>query len=206
MANLMGLNTAQFAGLSQVCVNTPLGMFDWKAQQSAGNVTVSDVPSKAIIHAVVATNIVPNPGFETNTTGWVTTTGQFVVSAAGTLTRVTAQFNSGVAAGQLVTTAVANEGTEAAITGTFKSGQLYGGSVFLKGNAGGEVVTVAIGITADNAQKSVTLTTSWQEVFFGWVPTADRTTVVFGVVQPAAAVSTIFVDDLTVNGLAILET
>jgi hypothetical protein len=138
-------------------------------------------------------NLFTNPSFETNATGWATTVTTRI-AAGGTLTRVTAQHHSGVAAGQVVTTAVANEGLDYA-TLPAVSGQALTVAVWLKGNAGGEALQLVLGDgTVGSATAAATLTTSWQRFSVTLTPTATGTTG-FAVRQIAAAVKTWFVDD-----------
>lgn len=140
-----------------------------------------------------------NPGFETNTANWsVSVPATYLVSGGGTLTRVTAQFHSGAASGQLVTTATANQGaaTSLAPSGGFKAGQAYGAEIWVKGNAGGEALQAFFGDnSADATLDSFTATTSWQRRTLLWVPSADRVTGYLGVRHPAASVVTYFLDD-----------
>lgn len=53
MANIMSLNTTDHPTLKQVLVNTPVGLFDFLAQQSAGSVTVANPIMKREVLAVV---------------------------------------------------------------------------------------------------------------------------------------------------------
>jgi hypothetical protein len=150
----------------------------------------------------LSTAYVTNPGFETNTTGWVANAPSTYVAAGGTLTRVTAQHNTGVAAGQLVTPGgTANTGTSTSMapTGGFIAGQRYTGVVFVKGNAGGEPLTVFFGDNSgDSATVTPTVTTSWQRVAVTWTPAANRATAYLGVRDTSTTAHTFFVDDAAV--------
>lgn len=70
--------------------------------------TATDIQSLDLVDlAGVVTNYTPNPGFEVNTTNWS------IVGAGTVISRVTAQFHSGVAALQIVTNSgVASQGAQ----------------------------------------------------------------------------------------------
>lgn len=52
MANVISLHTTNYPTLTQVLVNTPTGLFDFKAQQASGHVNVADSGTKAVILSV----------------------------------------------------------------------------------------------------------------------------------------------------------
>lgn len=134
------------------------------------------------------TNLVTNPGFETDLTGYSS-------GGVGTASRVTTQNHSGAAAMQIVNAASAVSGNyawELYFVSGLTAGQSYTFSVWLKGNAGGEIVKVG----PTGAQKTVTLTTSWQQVFVTF--TASSTSVELDFMSTSPASGTWFVDDVTV--------
>ena len=71
---------------------------------------------------------------------------------------------------------LANEGAEALLTGAFLVGQAYTFSVYLRGNAGGETVTLLFGTSADHATNNLPGMTSggWTRYAVTWIPTATR--------------------------------
>jgi len=146
-------------------------------------------------------NLAPNPSLEyvgVGTTGWAAVIN---FNAAGaTLTRVTTQHESGVAALQVKTDGTLGfEGAELAIPGTFRKGVAYTFSAYLKGAVGGESMEFAIGVGADDSVGSGILTTAWQRFSVTWTPTADRTGVSIDTLLPAKAEATWFVDAVMVN-------
>jgi hypothetical protein len=52
MANVISLNTSDHPTLTQVLVWTTTGLFDFKAQQAAGSITVSNAAAKAALLSV----------------------------------------------------------------------------------------------------------------------------------------------------------
>jgi uncharacterized phage protein gp47/JayE len=143
-----------------------------------------------------------NPGFETNTTGWVTTGPANLLTTGGTLTRVTSQFHSGVAAGQLVSgTGSTNRGASVsyAPTGGFRAGQLHGAAIWVKGNAGGESLRMLFGADSatDRATATFTATTGWVRHELGWTPAADAAAAYIAVRRDADTAVTFFLDDAT---------
>lgn len=52
MANVFTLNTTDHPALTQVLVWTSTGLFDFKAQQAAGSVTVTNPSTKATLLAI----------------------------------------------------------------------------------------------------------------------------------------------------------
>jgi hypothetical protein len=151
----------------------------------------------AIIKAVQSTlysafNLVPNPNLEVNTAKWGVGAGW--LTAGATLTRVTTQHQQGEAALQIVCPATINTGGAAELPGTFLKGIAYTGSLYVKGNAGGETMVLGLGTATDDNQTPVTLTTSWQRVTVTWTPTADRTGCLLALWHSAASAVTVFAD------------
>jgi hypothetical protein len=119
-------------------------------------------------------NYAANPSFEEDAVGsapalWNTTnfTGNGV-NNGGSITVVTPG-QTGNNAGQIVTTnALTSEGASLQVipAGYYQPGWTFSASMWMKGNAGGELVSLLLGNTAFYAggQTNVTLTTSWQQV------------------------------------------
>lgn len=138
-------------------------------------------------------NLVTNPGFETNTTGWSS-------GGIGTFTRVTAQHNTGVAAGQMVNAASSplsvpsanNYGWELYAVSGLTPGATYTVSLWVKGNAGAETVKAS---TLSSAVSTLTLTTGWQQISFTFVAgfTTDQI-----YVWSTTASATWFLDDVSI--------
>lgn len=134
-------------------------------------------------------NLVTNSGFETDLSGYSS-------GGVGTATRVTTQFHSGAASMQIVNAGTAvggNYGWELITPTGLTAGQAHTFRCWLKGNAGGEVVTVG----PAGSQKSVTLTTSWQQVIIPFTPTSTSIELDFISTSPASG--TWFVDDVSVT-------
>jgi hypothetical protein len=121
------------------------------------------------------TNLIPNPSFDYDTTGaapaaWSTigALGSNLNSGA-TATVVASGAYRGAKCCQVVTTtAQAAEGISLPVlaANAYSPGQQYSASMWLKGSAGGEALSLLLGNTAyyAGAQTNVTLTTSWQRV------------------------------------------
>lgn len=128
-----------------------------------------------------------------NLTGWGDIGGH--INAGATRSWVTtAPLNIGTGEMQIVTTATANEGAAAQVTGSsFTSGVPLTASVYLRGNVGGETILLVLGASGvDTATQSVVLTTSWVRYSVVWTPTANETQVFFTIRNTAANVSTWF--------------
>lgn len=139
-------------------------------------------------------NMVPSPSMEYSIAKWLAS-GLNFVAAGATLTKDTTQAFIGSASLKVVTTAVANEGAEIALAGTFLKGVKYTASIYLKGNAGAETGAVLFGIAADKAEVAFApLTTGWVRYSVTWTPTLDRTGVSLAVKHTAASVVTFFAD------------
>ncbi len=139
-------------------------------------------------------NLVTNPGIEVSTAGYGTAAG-YRINTGATLTRVTSQFHSGAAAMQVTTTAGST--TQGADYATLPviAGVPVTASVWVKGNVGGEPLTLIVGDgTVGAASTSVSATTSWQRMSTTLIPTTSGTTG-FAVSGGAAAVKTWFMDD-----------
>ena len=94
-------------------------------------------------------NLVPNPGFEVNTTGWDT--------FGGTLTRDTGTFHAGVASGKTV--AVANDQTRCLDVPVVVA--TYAFSCWVNGTA---AMTLRIQLGSEAGYEEFVLTGSWQQL------------------------------------------
>lgn len=159
------------------------------------DVTGGAVSSTSPMLLVLLGEQVTNSGFEVDTSGWANSGG--FIGGGATISRVTAQHNSGVAAMQVVTTATAFGGAQFTMGGTFLLGVTYTATCWMKGNAGGESVQFAFGVSGDVVQTNVVLTTAWQQVSVSWVPAANRTGVSVAAQNHTAAAITFFVDDVS---------
>lgn len=155
-------------------------------------------------------NVIADGSFESDTVGalpptWVDTyTSAYLVDGA-TAVVTTAEHKFGTKSLQ-VNTSGGNEGVGCVpITPkTFKAGQQYTFSTWLKGNAGGEQVALLFGAqypnNGDTAASAVaTLTTAWQQFSVTWTPTADRTAVFCALPAQTASAQEFFVDGVVVN-------
>lgn len=147
-------------------------------------------------------NLVPNPSLEYDTNAqapalWSASAPAFWLNSGATLTATTGQAFQGTKAMQVVTTATTNEGATINITpiGGVPAGTVLTFSVWVKGNAGGETLNIAVGAaSADSANSNITLTTSWQRFSVTWTATAYESAI-YAVVRTASATArTFFVD------------
>lgn len=150
---------------------------------------------------VVATNLVPNPSFETNTDGWAIAGGWAIV-AGGTLTRDTTVAQFGTASARVDTTAT-NQGIAHTFSGTFRAGVTYRISGWLRSNVG-ENARFLIGNDGNDAggQQLVLAANTWTRYSFLWTPSADR-------VNPslhAQHMGATAVRSLWVDGVMVIET
>lgn len=157
-------------------------------------------------------NWVMNPGVEVDTSniiqGWSVT--------GGTRTRVTAQFQSGAAALQVVTTASVSQGASFSISGTLVAGVPVSVSFYVKGNAGGESLDYYVGqasgnfpyygTTTSNTTGSITATTSWVRREFTFTPSSDMVSPQFTIRNATASAMTFFVDSVRVAPTAAFDT
>jgi YD repeat-containing protein len=140
-----------------------------------------DTPGAAWL-GLTATNLITNPSFETGATGWSPAAGSFTNSGAVQTIDSTSPAVVGSAALKIVTTgASAGEGSSNQVAGTFLFGTTYVFSVSIRGQAGGEKLSVVIGDnssgTTDARYQAYTVTTSWQRYSILWTPTANRSNV-----------------------------
>jgi hypothetical protein len=176
--------------------NYQVAVYDTSRYDAIGSTLLSDVSATATsIQADTGTrtNLVTNPSFGTNTTGWATT-GSGVV----TLTRVTTEAVVGIASGKVITDgAGANQGVFLSPQPSASASTTYTASVYLKGNSGGEQVTVQIrsqsGAVLLNAQ-DVTLDTSWTRYTVTGTTPAGATGVYMLIRTTGTSAATWFVD------------
>ena len=146
--------------------------------------------------------------FETDTGGWVTS-GYGAINPASSITRVTTQHYSGVAAGRVITPGSLIKEGVAVDFGPVTNGLPYIGSIYLKGNSGGELVEVFLydritGDAPDGSPVAVTLTTEWTRVFAAagaipgpgikWTPTMTNSNATLVVRNQGTAAYTYFID------------
>ena len=132
------------------------------------------------------TNQVTNPGFETDTTGWSS-------GGVGSFARTTSQFHSGVASLQVTNAGSPSGGNYAwaVYLATTTVGASYNLTCWVKGNAGGELLTIGIPGKTTN----ITLTTSWQQVVLSFTASSTTTELDFISTSPSAGVW--FLDDVS---------
>jgi hypothetical protein len=122
------------------------------------------------------TNLVGNPSFETNTTGW-SVAGDAFVGAATSITRVASSPQYGTARADVA--GAPNSGAFYAISGTFVAGVTYRAFVYARVSAGAGSLRVGIGsqgTPTDKAESaSIATSTNYQQIAVSWTPTADRT-------------------------------
>lgn len=134
-------------------------------------------------YATVTTSAVANPGFEVNTANWTV--------QAATLTRVTSQFHSGVASGQVVTTNT-DEGVFTSATG-LTPGRFYELIYWIKGTATESVYTYIQAPDVVVNATYLTLDGTWQKFTVGFT-TNDATATIF--IHSASGAQTLFLDDV----------
>lgn len=126
-------------------------------------ITDSDVGSGA--DGIV--NLVPNPGFETDTSTW-TTNSTFWTNSGATLTRITSDFDSGVACAKVVTDAISNqEGLVCSSLPTLLANTSYTFSARVKWISGRPVrFGFRDGTNASNNQTGYSSPTQWTTFTF----------------------------------------
>jgi hypothetical protein len=145
-------------------------------------------------------NLVGNPGFETDTSGWNTGGSG---STSITLTRVAGGHSGGSSAqvtnaGTSAATCVLNDSPNWIAT---TSAGIYTGSVWVRGDVAGATLKLRFreynnGTLVGTQTSSVTLSTSWQLVTVSYVPTAPgATTLDFNPYVSSAPVGTCFYAD-----------
>jgi hypothetical protein len=154
--------------------------------------------------AAARPNQVANPSFETDTSGWSSTTGYYLTTAPTSMTRVTTQAEVGAASLQVVTTATGGgQGAKYLIPIALAAGQQYDFTVFLKANANMQLgLFIGNGASDPGVNQTtggVAVTTAWQQFTVSYTPTVDvpANTALLGVKTLAAgAAGTFFVDNV----------
>jgi hypothetical protein len=169
---------------------------DDSALQSSDDLTVTVASSSQ--------NLVGNPGFETNTTGWNTSGSDVGV----TLTRVSGGHSggwSGLVANGGAATAATCKMQDAPNWVTTTSAGTYTGSMWVRADTAGATFTIKLrefnGSTLLVAKtKSVSLTTSWQLVTVTDVPTMPGTSTLdfMGLVLNAPVGTCFYADDMSI--------
>lgn len=134
----------------------------------------------ALVAAGSRRNLIANPSFETNTTGWSTSSPAYHMNSGATLTRQTPVIaQQGSYVGQIVTPgAVAAEGMAFAFSGyTFKGGTPYTLSMSIMASASTDCDLMLGKASADCAMADPTVTTTWTRYSVTWTPASDGTTV-----------------------------
>ena len=134
----------------------------------------------ALVAAGSRRNLIANPSFETNTTGWSTSSPAYHMNSGATLTRQTPVIaQQGSYVGQIVTPgAVAAEGMAFAFSGyTFKGGTPYTLSMSIMASASTDCDLMLGKASADCAKADPTVTTTWTRYSVTWTPASDDTTV-----------------------------
>lgn len=138
-----------------------------------------------------ATNLVVNPSFEIDTTGWAAS------GANAGIARVTTQHWVGDAALQvLVTPAAINQGALSSSM-TVTAGQTYVLSARVKGNAGGEIIRLRItGNVSGNTNYNYTLSTNWQTFTLAVAMGGSDTSATVAILTGTSAAITYFIDGI----------
>lgn len=113
-------------------------------------------------------NLIANPSFEVNTTGWT--------AVSGPLTRVATSPLYGSWCGSIPVVIPTVNGIDFIISGTFKLGVTYDAQIWMRVDAGGAInATLSLGNGADTATSGAgAVGTSWVARNVSWTPTADR--------------------------------
>lgn len=140
-------------------------------------------------------NLLGNPSFETNTTGW-TTTGT-------SLTRITtdAAPGGGTACGELVTSAGSQQaGIASRLVPTFLAGETYRASVYLRRTSGSGSCNLEFGPVGDTKVVGFQLGTAWRRVTVSYTAATDiaSSNPLFLLVVPSDA-TTIRIDNAAVT-------
>lgn len=152
-----------------------------------GEVPETDLPS---------VNRLPNPGPVADITGWTGAASIFNTSGAFVVWDSTPTPFIGPGLVHVQTDgASTHEGATAALLGTFQAGHAYTAAMYVRGGSGGETIQLLLGAATDSATSSViTLTAGWSRYSVTWVPTADRTSVVFAVRSASATATDFFLN------------
>jgi hypothetical protein len=138
-------------------------------------------------------NLVSNPGFETDVSGWSAVSG-------ATLTRVTSEAHSGNASLRITTPgSAAGEGAQADAS-SFTPGRTYTAVAWVKGS-GQITLRISDGVGSTTSQ-TVTLTGSWQEISVTRTISASATVLRVILRTPSAQVVTCYADDVNLYDTA----
>lgn len=154
---------------------------------------------------VARTNLVPNPSFEVDMSGWVST-GTFRSAAGATLTRDLTQHQFGTASMKVVCPGTNTlEGGDTGSTIPVVAGHTYQVTAFVRGNAGGENLGLFIGDGAvGNTFKTfVASNPAFTRIEATFTATATGNTGIAVVTNGKAAV-TFFVDGLMFEETAVV--
>lgn len=132
-------------------------------------------------------NIVQNPDFEVNTSGWA--------GVSSTITRVTTQQHSGTSSLQVATTANSNTGTRYGFP--FEAFKKYKVTFWAKASA---ARSIFFSFTGSGQEALASLTTGWQKYEFYYVPTEVSTEPTRGAVFSFnAATGNVWIDDVEIK-------
>lgn len=143
-------------------------------------------------------NLVTNPGFEVDTSGWSVAIVTGVINAATSITRDTGTVAAGAASGKVVTPGSAvREGTAFALSGTFYADAAYRVRVRVLSTTAGVGMRLRLGSASDKLDATFTSTTTWQTMEGTWTPAADTSTAYLAVLTgDSAAAATFYIDDI----------
>lgn len=152
------------------------------------------LPKITITYANVVsstTNLVANPGFETDLTGWS--------QAYGTMSRSTGQFRTGVASMQVVNSASPNSVPTADTHGwvlyqlvNLVPGTKYTLTAYVKGNAGGEAIRMSM---LGSSVATLAATTGWQAMTVKFTASGTNDQIY---IYSTTASATWFIDDVAI--------
>jgi hypothetical protein len=151
-------------------------------------------------------NRINNPGFEATTGSWQIGAG---INAAGSsITRITTDFQTGTACGELVTTATDMSGVHVDLSPDIyfahaTYGTAYVALVYLKQVSGAARARLILGSagSADQAEQDIVLRDKWTPYRVVWQPTANRTDVQLAITNGYAAALTVRIDNVRVYTL-----
>lgn len=145
-------------------------------------------------------NLVPNPSFEVDTSGWA------IIGAGTVLTRDIVQFQSGIASGKIVTPGtVSGEGVRNSPGPSANPMTAYTVTVWLKGEIGGEIVRVSLWSSptaVSFANLNVTLTTAWQQVTLTGTSLGTTSSIYLALLTTTPIIQTFYVDTESLTPVA----
>lgn len=151
------------------------------------------------VYQMDAFSQVENGTFETDTTGWSVSAGNFA-AAATSITR-TAGGYGGSWCGRLTTTASASSGVTYDLGDRrFVSGRTYRARVAVRTVSGflGYVLHLGSPTSSDSATTSITSSAAWTVHTVDWTPSADRANVEVAVYSAGSSVRSVDIDELEV--------